>query len=172
MPFPLPYGGRVHICPNCPQQRNPLFDHGNSTKSGCPICPSMIPLWVCTLSVPTDSLAVGKADRKGKAMTTMRVEYLEPGLSFETMPSPNPYANTHKGIVKSVFHTESFTILTTTDNAFHRIHNGRMVIVIPGNSCETSQLVPAIARKGCQNPHSEYDNNCLGCYVTNGGWDD
>ena len=102
----------------------------------------------------------------------MHVEHLEPGLQFETMPSRNAYANTHKGTVQSVFHTDSFTILTTTDNAFHRIHNGRMVNVIPGRTIETAQLVPAIARKGCQNPHSEFDMDCLGCYVTNGGWND
>jgi hypothetical protein len=105
-------------------------------------------------------------------MTTMRAEHLEPGLRFETIASPNPYANTHKGIVESVFHTESFTIVNTTDGGFHRIHNGRMVNVIPGYSCETSQLVPAIARRGCQNPHSEYTDSCLGCYITNGGWND
>jgi len=101
----------------------------------------------------------------------VRVEHLEPGLRFETIASRNPYANTHKGTVQSVFHTDSFTILTTTDNAFHRIHNGRMVNVIPGNSIETSQLIPPAYRNGC-GKHAEYNSDCFGCYVTNGGWDD
>jgi hypothetical protein len=60
------------------------------------------------------------------------VDNLKVGQAFTTIQA-TPYQNVHSGIAVAIRYAGNYTIITTANGGFHRIHNGHIVECQNGN---------------------------------------
>jgi hypothetical protein len=60
------------------------------------------------------------------------VDNLKVGEAFSTIQK-TPYQNVHSGIAVAIRYAGNYTIITTVDGEWHRIHNGHIVEATNGS---------------------------------------